>query len=122
MLVGENHRVLHSTRHSPIEFGKDVISLDPDGTPCAFQLKGNPGGRLTLTQFREIEAQLIQLVTQAIAYPGVPDIRHQSYLVTNGLVEEEVQRAIRDLNQTWERNGYGADALLVLERTVYAEA
>ena len=30
------------------EFGKDVIAVAPDGVPCAFQLKGNPGKRLGL--------------------------------------------------------------------------
>ena len=42
MLVGQGHTILHSTRHMPIEFGKDVITIDPDGIPCAYQLKGNP--------------------------------------------------------------------------------
>jgi len=116
ILVSDGHRVLHSTRHSPIEFGKDVISMAPDGVPCAFQLKGNPGGRLTHSQFREIQPQLQELVTQAIAYPGGPNVRHRSYLVTNGFVDEEVHRAIQDLNRTWERNGCGPAALAVLER------
>jgi hypothetical protein len=116
MLVSDGHRVLHSSRHSPIEFGKDVISIAPDGVPCAYQLKGNPGGRLTLTQFRDIQSQLQGLVTQAIAFPGVPNVRHRSYLVTNGYVEEEVQTAVQQLNQTWERQGHGANALTVLAR------
>jgi hypothetical protein len=116
MLIGDGHRVLHSSRHSPIEFGKDVISVAPDSVPCAYQLKGNPGGRLTLVQFREIQPQLQGLVTQAIAFPGVPNVQHRSYLITNGYVEEEVQVAIRQMNQTWERQGYGANALTVLAR------
>jgi hypothetical protein len=121
LLVSEGHRVLHSTRHAPIEFGKDVISIAPDGAPCAYQLKGNPGGRLTHRQFREIQPQLQELVTQAIPYAGLPDVQHRSYLVTNGFVDEEVQRAIQDLNRTWERNGYGAEALTVLERGYFLE-
>jgi len=116
ILVSDGHRVLHSTRHAPIEFGKDVISIAPDGMPCAYQLKGNPGGRLTHSQFRDIQPQLQELVTQAIPYPGVPDVHHRSYLVTNGFVDEEVQRAIQDLNRAWERNGFGTEALKVLER------
>jgi hypothetical protein len=116
MLIGDGHRVLHSSRHSPIEFGKDVISIAPDGVPCAYQLKGNPGGRLTLAQFREIQPQLQGLVTQAIAFPGVPNVPHRSYLVTDGYVEEEVQSAIQQMNQTWERQGHGANALAVVAR------
>lgn len=106
MLVGEGHTIVHSTRHTPIEFGKDVISLDPDGVPSAFQLKGNPGSRLTLSQFREIRPQLTELVEQPISYAGVPDIPHKCFLVTNGEVEEEVQRAIDDMNRDLTRRGF----------------
>ena len=99
MLAARGHRVLHSTRHAPIEFGKDVISQDGDGTYCAFQLKGNPGERLTLSQYRDILPQLLQLIHQPIIYPGVPIGLHRSFLVTNGQVEEEVLRSIDDLNR-----------------------
>lgn len=63
MLSAEGHRILHSTRHSSIELGKDVVTTDKDGVPCAYQLKGNPGGRLTLQEFRGIEPQLRQQQT-----------------------------------------------------------
>ncbi|TPG57376.1 hypothetical protein EAH89_10565 [Roseomonas nepalensis] len=116
MLVSEGHRVLHSTRHGPLEFGKDVISVAPDGIPCAYQLKGNPGGRLNRTQFREILEQLQELVTTAIPYPGLPAVQHRSYLVTNGMVEEDVILLIAQMNETWRRNGYGDEALKVVTR------
>src|SRR3984885_9369972 len=80
VLSAEGYSVLHSTRHAHIEFGKDVIAVAPDGIPCAYQLKGNPGGRLTLAQFRDIQPQLGELVSQAIVYPGAPNVRHRSYL------------------------------------------
>lgn len=99
LLAAQGYKILHSTRHMPLEFGKEVIALGHDGIPCAYQLKGNPGGRLTLAQYREIAPQLNELVTQAIVYPGIPNLPHRSYLVTNGLVEEEVQRAIDDYNR-----------------------
>jgi hypothetical protein len=98
MLAADGHRVVHSTRHHPIEFGKDVITVAADGVPCAYQLKGNPGSRLTLSQFREIQKQLWQLATQAIVFPGVPSQMHRSYLVTNGYVEEDVQKSIAEMN------------------------
>ncbi|MQA64639.1 MAG: hypothetical protein GEU76_01860 [Alphaproteobacteria bacterium] len=109
LLAAQGYRVLHSTRHMSIEFGKDIIALDKDGIPCAFQLKGNPGSRLTLTQFREIAEQLRELVTQPIVFPGIPNRPHRSFLVTNGMVEEEVQRAIDDFNRGLLRHGYNAD-------------
>jgi hypothetical protein len=105
LLAAQGYTVLHSTRHAPIEFGKDVIAVAPDGVPCAYQLKGNPGGRLTHAQYREIAPQLFELATQAIVFPGCPAGPHRSYLVTNGYVEEEVQRAIDDMNRKFEQGG-----------------
>ena len=63
LLAAQGHTVLHSTRHNVLEYGKDILTIDPQGTPCAYQLKGNPGSRLTLDQFRKIQDQLVQLVT-----------------------------------------------------------
>ena len=85
LLAAQGFKILHSTRHMPIEFGKDVIAVGPDGVTCAYQLKGNPGSRLTLNQFREIAPQLNELVTQRIIFPGLRRGPHRSYLVTNGL-------------------------------------
>ena len=112
ILVGEGHTIVHSTRHTPIEFGKDVITIDSSGTPCAFQLKGNPGSRLTLSQFREIKAQLTELIEQPIVYPGIPPTPHKCFLVTNGEVEEEVQRAIDDLNRNLDRRRFSRNQRL----------
>lgn len=99
MLSAKGHTIIHSTRHSQLEFGKDVLTIGPDGTPCAYQLKGNPGSRLTLQQFTEIQAQIVQLVTQPIVFPGLSIRPHNTYLVTNGIVEEEVQKAVDELNR-----------------------
>jgi len=100
MLSAQDYRVLHSTRHTAIEYGKDVLAIDPNGMGCAFQLKGNPQGRVTLEQFRSgIQPQLIQLMSQAIVFPGFPDPPYKVYLVSNGYFEEEVQRAVDDLNK-----------------------
>lgn len=116
MLAAEGHHVIHSTRHSPIEFGKDVITIARDGVPCAFQLKGNPGGRLTQEQLREIKPQLLELVTQPIVYPGVPHTTHRCYLVTNGLTDEAVHRALSDINSELERLGFGQNRIELKER------
>lgn len=99
MLHAQGYRVVHSTRHNVLEFGKDILAIAPDGVGCAFQLKGNPGGKLGLSQFRsEIQPQLVQLMTQPVAYPGFPQGTHRSYLVSNGYFEEEVQIAVQQLN------------------------
>lgn len=100
MLAAQDYCVLHSTRHCALEFGKDVIAIAPDGVPCAFQLKGNPGGRLGLSEFRSEQQQIIQLLSQPLVFPGIPqDVAHRSYLVTNGYFDEEVHRAVDDLNR-----------------------
>jgi hypothetical protein len=99
MLAADGYTVLHSTRHCLLEFGKDILAIAPDGVGCAFQLKGNPGGRMTIGMFRkDIQPQLVQLMGQSPAFPGFPVGKHRAYLVSNGQYEEEVQTAVRDMN------------------------
>jgi len=116
MLIGIGHRIVHSTRHGPIELGKDVITLDPSGDPCAFQLKSHPGRRLTLKQFNDILNQIYLLCNTAITHPDIPDKPHKSYLVTNGEIEEETQVAIRELNRSFEISGHPQKKLHVISR------
>ena len=99
MLAAQGYRVVHSTRHASTEFGKDVLAIAPDGIGCAYQLKGNPGKRLSLAEFRSEQSQLVQLMSQPVTFPGFPDGSHRSYLVTNGYFEEEVQLAVDQLNR-----------------------
>lgn len=92
MLVSEGWTVLHSTRHSALEFGKDVVARAPDGELHAFQLKGNPGSRLTKGEAQGLVPQLHELTTVPL-----PDNfrkgreRHRAILVTNGEIDEEAQ-------------------------------
>ena len=104
ILSSEGHTIIHSTRHSAMELGKDIITIAPDDTPCAFQLKT---GNVTLHQWRKnIAAQTSDLVTLQISHPSVNNtIHHRSYFVTNGRIDEEVSRAIEDRNQAWARQG-----------------
>lgn len=99
MLAADGYTVLHSTRHCLLEFGKDILAIGPDGVGCAFQLKGDPGGRMTIGTFRDgIQQQLVQLMSQSPSYPGFPRGAHRAYLVSNGQFEEEVQAAVREMN------------------------
>ena len=76
MLGGQGYRVLHSTRHCALEYGKDVIAVAPDNVPCAYQLKGNPGSHLGVREFRaEIQHQLVQLISQRSYSPVFPRAR-----------------------------------------------
>jgi hypothetical protein len=100
MLSAQRYRVVHSTRHAALEYGKDILAISPEGKGCAYQLKGNPRGKLGLAEFtKDIQPQLFQLMTQKIVFPGFPKVPHKAYLVTNGYFEEEVQRAVDDLNR-----------------------
>lgn len=100
ILSGQGYRVVHSTRHTALEYGKDVLAVAPTGEGCAFQLKGQPGGKLGLSEFRtDIQPQLIQLMSQPVVFPGFPSKPHKAFLVSNGYFEEEVQRAVDDLNR-----------------------
>jgi len=99
MLSASGYTVLHSTRHCLLEFGKDVLAIAPDGVGCAFQLKGQPNKQMTVGEFRrEIQPQLVQLMSQPPAMPGFPPGVHRSYLVSNGSFSEEVQVAVSQMN------------------------
>ena len=101
MLSAEGHTIIHSTRHTAMEMGKDIITIAPDGMPCAFQLKA---GNISLVKWRsEVSPQIEDLVVGKINHPSVNNSKHhRSYLVTNGNIAEEVSRAIDDRNRTWE--------------------
>lgn len=116
MLIDQGYTVIHSTRHHPLEFGKDVIAKAPDGTIHAFQLKGNPKSRITLSQYRKIHPQLRELVHQTITNPSLPKSNHKSFLVTNGEIDEDVQIAIDNENSANERDGYPHRKLEIISR------
>ena len=107
MLIAEGYTILHMTRHSPIEMGKDVIAIAPDGIPCAFQLKSAEGGELTLTQYRNhVERQIPSLVEFRPEHPSLPPFTsHRAYLVTNGTLAEETIAAIRSQNESYAQRG-----------------
>lgn len=93
MLVSEGWRVLHNTRHSPIELGKDVIARDPKGVLHCFQLKGNPSSRVTKAEASALLGQFNELLTLP---PGPefrkgPRERHVAVFVTNGEIDEEAR-------------------------------
>ena len=104
ILSVDGHTIIHSTRHSPMELGKDIITINRHGTPCAFQLKT---GNISLAKWRsEVNPQIDDLVYGKINHPSVDNSRHHtSYLVTNGNIEEETSRAIDDRNRDWVDRG-----------------
>jgi len=99
MLVAEGFEILHNTRHSPIEIGKDVIARAPNGDVYAFQLKGHPGGRMRLSEWTSGLDQIRTLTTHHWHSPGTPrPERYFPVFVTNGEVDEEARKAIDEFN------------------------
>lgn len=103
ILASEGHTILHLTRHALMEYGKDIVSIDPEGQICAFQLKGAPGGKIGFEKYRsEILAQLDTLTTVPFTHPSLQEKGkfHRSYFVTNGYLSEEVAVAIETTNRS----------------------
>ncbi|MEN3952623.1 hypothetical protein [Iodidimonas sp. SYSU 1G8] len=105
LLIAEGWRVLHNTRHSPIEFGKDIIARDPKGDLYCIQLKGDPGGRLRKSAATSIIPQLIELIEIAPAQDFLvsSDERYISVLVTNGEIDEEARLILGNLASRTEQ-------------------
>ena len=107
MLSAEGYTVIHLSRHCGMEMGKDIIAIAPDGTLCAYQLKGSKSGKISLNQWRdEISKQVFDLVVGEIVHPSKESSKpHRAFLVTNGQLDEEVIRAIDDMNRSWITTG-----------------
>ena len=99
LLTGEKHHVVHLTRHGPTEKGKDIISIAPDGMPCAFQLKDVRGSKFKLTAWKKELEQIIELIELPINHPAVTSLKRRVYLVINGDLDEEVLAEINLRNQ-----------------------
>ncbi|MGX9424037.1 hypothetical protein [Bradyrhizobium sp. LeoA1S1] len=73
--------------------------MSPSGELFAYQLKGNPGGRLSMSQWHTLIAQLQTLIYQPVSHPAIkPGTPHTPVLVTNGEIHEDVYAAITGLN------------------------
>lgn len=118
VLMHQGHRVLHSSSHGPMEQGKDVITIGPDGECHAYQTKT---GNIGLTEWRGIAGEIQELIELPVDYPGVDKSRlHKAYLVTNGSISDPVRIQINDRNEDNLRRGrqyahlevIGGDSLL----------
>jgi hypothetical protein len=106
MLIGEGYQVVHLSRHGSFEEGKDVIAIDPDGIPCAFQLKGSDTGKITQKEWAKYIDQIIRLVEIPIKHPSIDvSTMRKVYFVTNGELDEEVRVEISNRNIDWAKRG-----------------
>lgn len=106
LLMTEGHRIIHLNRHSPMEQGKDIISLDEEGRVCGFQLKG---GDINLTRWRkEVHPEIVELIETQVEHPAVKSAHARPFVVTNGRYAEEVVHAINTLNRGNAKRGFKA--------------
>ena len=104
-LISNNYTIFHVSSHGQMEQGKDIIAIDENGIPCAFQLKsGDINGNI----WRRIKGEIDELVEIPINYPLVDKkIGHRSIFVTNGRITDKVRRDVDDRNLTYKQRGYG---------------
>ncbi|USA40929.1 hypothetical protein [Pelagerythrobacter marinus] len=90
LLISEGWDVLHNTRHTALEFGKDVIARAPDGTLYAIQLKGNPGTRVSKSEAQSLLGQFREGMISFVpdAYQATKNERHVFVFCTNGEIDE----------------------------------
>ncbi|HMG78611.1 MAG TPA: hypothetical protein VK591_08005 [Xanthobacteraceae bacterium] len=116
-LLTASYTILHDTSHTALELGKDVIAVAPNGELIAYQLKGNPGGRITISQWHELIPQINALVHQPIFHPAVKNgTPHTPFLVTNGEIHEDVLAAIAAYNSSVSANSPKARGLRTIAR------
>ena len=97
------HRVLYSSSHGPMEQGKDIITVGPDGNHHAYQTKT---GDINVNQWRSIAGEIQELIELPIDYPGVDKYStHRAYLVTNGSITDPVRIQVNDRNEDNRRKG-----------------
>lgn len=102
-LISNNCTILHVSAHGPMEQGKDIIAIDENGIPCAFQLKS---GDINGNVWRGIKGEIDELVEIPINYPKIDKkIKHRSIFVTNGRITDKVRRDVDDRNSRYRQLG-----------------
>jgi hypothetical protein len=106
VLALQGYQIVHVSTHGPDEQGKDIIAIDPAGTPCAYQLKV---GDIGLPRWRaEVWPEVEELLDIPINHPSVDKTRrHRSFLVTTGNLSDPVKRVLDDRNQKRKRQCLG---------------
>ncbi len=119
LLISEGYTVVHLSRHGPFEEGKDILAIDPDGIPCAFQLKGSNGRKISQTEWGKYVEQVVRLVEIPIEHPSIDKtLKRNVFFVLNGELEEEVRVEITKRNTDWKsRNCPELDTILLGELT-----
>jgi hypothetical protein len=103
LLLSEGYTVVHLSRHGSFEEGKDILAIDPDGIPCAFQLKGSNGRKMSQNEWGKYVEQIVRLVEIPIDHPSIDkNLKRNVSFVLNGELEEEVRVEITKRNADWK--------------------
>ena len=68
------------SRHGPFESGKDILAIDPEGVPCAFQLKGSTG-KISQKEWAKYIDQAVRLVEIPIVHPSVDEKKQRNVII-----------------------------------------
>jgi hypothetical protein len=101
VLASEGETIIYISPHGALEQGKDVITIGPNKTPCAYQLKA---GRVNLGAWQKIKGEIDELVELPISHPSINSRqKHRPYFVTNGVVGDTVLNRIESTNKIWKK-------------------
>jgi hypothetical protein len=101
LLSAEGESVVEISSHHPHEKGKDIVTVLPDRTVRAYQLKA---GRIDLGTWHSIEGEINSLVELPVEHPSIKRKKwHQPFLVTNGDITPPVIDQIRSKNESFRR-------------------
>jgi hypothetical protein len=96
-LIRSGHRIRYVSKHSTLEFGKDIVSSSPDGHLTAYQLKA---GNMNLSLWRQVRGEVFELAEVPFRTSAGRKLRTQRcYLVTTGLIDDTVKEQLRDYNE-----------------------
>lgn len=97
LLLRSGHTIKYVSKHSSLEFGKDIVSVSPSGELTAYQLKA---GDIGLTSWRKMREEVFELSEVRYGSPTGRKRRPQRcFLVTTGTIHDPVQEQLRDHNE-----------------------
>jgi hypothetical protein len=112
VLTARGYDVIHLSTHGRGEHGKDIVARTRHGRLHTFQLKGEV---ITLPKWREMRAEVEELVRLPVRLPGVSESEpHTPYLVTNCEIRGDAIEDIVLFRNEWVR--LGAPRLRVISR------
>ena len=115
-LIRQGHTVKYVSPHGPFEHGKDVVSVDPDGRLCAFQLKAGP---ISKAAWQPIRQEMLDACLVPVDVPGLRKRRPgRVVLVLSGRLSDPVRNEIGLLNDEQRERAYAEIEVVELSELV----